>query len=173
MPSVSTLLAELETLLRATYPTITFGLGEKDLNRQDLPPPRVIWIPTTAKHATAEKQKTNPRRLMTREVTVVAHCWAADTANAPTPLTHMDRCEALVHTLLTALHKAGWGTGIRLGGEDWLQSLHVDFGHAAVVTFMPQVPVFGTTYATVQPTQLQPETSGSTQGDKQVDWNEP
>jgi hypothetical protein len=172
MPSISTLLTELEAALRAIYPTIAFGLGEKDLSRQDLAPPRIVWIPTTVKHGPAEKQRTNPRRLLTREVSIVAHCWAVDTSSAPTPLLHYDACEAVVHNLLGAIHKAGWGTGIRLGGEEWMQSQHIDLGHAALVTFMPEVPVLAQVYATAQPTGLQPDAVGAVPGDQKIDWGE-
>lgn len=172
MPAVSTLLAELETKLKELYPSIRFGLGEKDLARQDLAPPRIIWIPTTAKHTSAEKQKTNPRRLLTRAPSIVAHCWAADTSQDATPMTHYDACEALVHNLIVALHKSAWGS-IEMGGEEWGQSDHANHGHVALVTFIPKVPVVEQAYVTVQATQLQPQTVGSVAGDSNVDWGEP
>lgn len=174
MPLISALLTQLEVALRSTYPKITFGLGEKDLDRQDLAPPRVVWILTTVKHAAADKQKTNPRRLLTREVSIIAHCWAADDASAATPLTHLDACEAMVHDLIVAIHRAGWGTGIRLDGEEWMQSKHINLGHAALVTFVPLVPVHSVTYGVApKPLGLGPDIAGSLPGDQKIDWSEP
>ena len=171
MAQITELLTELEAGLRATYPTISFGLGEKDLDRQDMAPPRIVWIPTMAKHTAAEKQKTNPRRLLTRAPSIVAHCWAVDTVTQ-TPKAHVDACEALVHNLIVQLHKSVHGS-IEMGGEEWGQPKHTDLGHYALVTFTPRVPVVDQEYTTVQATQLQPDITGSLAGDQNVDWSEP
>jgi hypothetical protein len=168
--NVSALLAELEAVMREVYPTITFGLGEKDLARNDSGPPRVVWIPTQVTHGPPRKEKSTERRILTRDVTVVAHCWAADTTS-PSPLTHYDACEKLVQDLLVKLHKSAWGS-IRMGGEEWAQSSHADQGHAALLTFVASVPVEARTYQTVQITALQPDIAGSIAGDSQVDWAE-
>jgi hypothetical protein len=168
---ITALLSELESILTLVYPTISFGLGEKDLARQDLAPPRIVWVPTSAKHAAPEKQKTNPRRLLTRTPTIVAHCWAIDGV-AQTPQAHYDACEDLVHNLLVALHKSVHGS-IEMGGEEWLQPTQIDLGHVALVTFIPRVPVVDQTYLTVQLKNLQPDIVGSAAGDGNIDWSEP
>ncbi len=168
---VTALLAELETKLKLIYPTIAFGLGQKDLAHQDSAPPRIVWIPTTAKHTAPEKRQTNPRELLTRVPTIVAHCWAFDANNAD-PKKHFDACEDLVSNLLVSLHKSGWGS-IEMGGEEWIQPDEVSFGHACLVTFSVKTPVQAKTYLTVQPTNLQPNTVGSVAGDSNVDWDEP
>jgi hypothetical protein len=168
---VTALLSELETALKVIYPTIGFGLGQKALAHQDTAPPRIVWIPTVAKHSAPEKNKTNPRRLITRAPTIVAHCWAFDPAQSD-PKKHYDACEDLVSNLLVALHKSTWGS-IEMGGEEWLQPDEISHGHAALVTFSVRSPVEDKTYQTVQLTQLQPNIVGSVAGDSNVDWSEP
>jgi hypothetical protein len=170
MAVVSALLAELQTALRGIYPTIAFGLGEKDLARQDSAPPRIVWIPTTVTHAGASKQQTNPKSLITRKPSIVAHCWAHD-PNDHDPLAQYDACEALVHNLLVQLHKSAHGS-LAIDGEDWMTATHVDLGYAALVTFTPQVPVQARTYETVQLSKLEPNIVGSVAGDSNVDWSE-
>lgn len=169
---VTALLDELEEKLRIIYPTIAFGLGQKDLARQDSGPPRIVWVPTVTRHLPAEKRNTNPRQLLTRAATVVAHCWAYDLSSPSDPKRHFDACEDLVANLLVTLHKSTWGS-IEMGGEEWLQPEQVSHGHAALVTFSVKSPVEAMTYQTVQLTKLEPNTVGSVAGDTNVDWSEP
>lgn len=158
------LLLELEEKLRAIYdadaPGISFGLGARDVEVHGSPP-RIVWIPTTASHGAAEKQSTNPRRLLTRNVRVVAHCWGED----------FDGTEQLVHDLLRAIHKSGWGS-IALLGEEWVQPTNSDRGFVALVSFAPAVPVVDVTYRKVQPTKLEKETSGAAPGDGVIEWGD-
>jgi hypothetical protein len=174
MARVTALLAELEDALRKIYPKITFGLGSRDLDRQDLAPPRVIWVPTTVRHGAPEskgfekKDRSQPRRLLTRAPSIVAHCWAA----ADTPTESYDACEDLVHNLLVAIYRSSWGS-VEMGGEEWLQPTHTDHGHVALVTFVPSVPVEAKTYQTVQPNKLELDATGAQQGDGVVEAGEP
>lgn len=172
MSNLSELIAELEGKLRTLYPTIGFGLGEKDLSRNDLGMPRIVWIPSGAKHEPPSKHATNPRRLLTRAVSVVAHCWAVDPSDNATPWSHLDVCEALVHNLIVSLHETQWGS-IEFGGEVWGQPDQIDFGHAALVTFIPKIPVAKQAYRTVQAKELAPEVRDVAPGDTFIDWSEP
>lgn len=169
---ITALLEELEDALRLIYPAITFGLGQKDLSRNDLAPPRVVWVPTVARHLPAEKRVTNPRSLLTRSPTIVAHCWAFDASQQASPKKHFDACEDLVSNLLVRLHDSSWGS-IEMGGEEWLQPDDISYGHAALVTFSVKSPVNATVYQTVQLTKLEPNIVGSVAGDTNVDWSEP
>lgn len=173
MPQLSALLDELEARLVAIYGDgkIAFGLGKKELESNASAPPRITWVPLSAKHGAAVKTKANPRSLLTREITIVAHCWAVDHADS-SPKKQLDACESLVNNLCVVLHKAAWGSVV-MGGEEWLQSDNADLGHVAYVTFTIQQPVADRVYQTVQPTILQPEVSGVAPGDNDVAWGEP
>jgi len=173
MANVTALLLELEERLRGIYPTIAFGFGEKDISRNDLAPPRIVWVPTTGLHSAAEKQSKNPRSVLTRNPAVVAHCWAVDDAGTgANPFAHYDACEALVHDLIVSIYRSAWGS-IAFDGEEWLQPDQVDYGHVALVKFSPKVPVLEKTYRKVQVTKLEAEARNVVPGDNNIDWSEP
>lgn len=176
MSTTLALLLEIENGLRQTYEAqgrkISFGLGAKHLDNQELAPPRIVWIPTTTKHSAASKERTNPKAILTREVSIVAHCWAVDASANRTPESNFDACEVLVKNLLVQLHKSAWGS-IEMSGEEWVAPHHGDHGHAVLVTFVAKSPVQRTTYQTVQLVDVVAETANVAAGDSNVDWGEP
>lgn len=165
---ISVFLAELEDRLREVYSSIAFDYGQRGLARLDSAPPRIVWIPTAVAHAAPEKRRTNPRELLTRRRTVVAHCWAYDDTD-PTGLAETER---LVANVIVAIHRSTWGS-VEMLGEEWIQPDEVSLGHAALVSFAVKAPVQARPYTTVQLTKLQPDITGSVMGDTNIDWSEP
>lgn len=176
MAGITDLLTELETALTSIYQgqgqKIGFGLGAKDVDRQDLGPPRIVWVPTTTKHSPATKESRNPRSVLTRELSIIAHCWAVDASSNRTPKSNFEACEALVQNLIVQLQKSTWGS-LEMNGEEWVAPHHGDHGHAALVTFIVRSPVLKKTYQTVQLVDVVAETTDVAAGDSNVDWGEP
>lgn len=58
-------------------------------------PPRIAWVPTTDTWDTAQPVEPGYRSVKTRNATIEAHLWGAN----------YDQAEAMLHNLVSALHK--------------------------------------------------------------------
>lgn len=167
-PRISALLDELEELLRPLYPAgVAFGRTAKDVDANDSPP-RIIWTFPSVTHGAAEKiriageKRPTTRALLTRTVTVSAHCWGES----------LDATEQLVHDLLASAHKAAWGS-IAFLGEEWADEEHGDFGTLAIVRLGVSIPVTRKPLQRVTPTALELDITGAVPGDGVIEGNEP
>lgn len=146
---LSALFDELEGRLSPKYGgRLTCGRGAKALDLNDAPP-RVVWLYPRATHAAAQKVRdaNNKRPLLgsvlTREVQIVAHCWAAD----------LDATEQLVHDVIASTHALAWGS-VSFGGEEWPPETNAELGVVALVTMSVQIPVMRAPLQAVTPTTL-------------------
>lgn len=158
------LLDEIEGRLTTAYAVspapLTFGFGTKDINEHDSAP-RVVWVPVAASHTAAEKQTTNGKSVLTRNPTVVAHCWGAS----------FDELEELVHQVILAVHGSARADASHLG-EEWPPEMVTHHGCVALVKFSVKVPVLKAPLQVVQPRALEKDTTGSAPGDGNIDWGE-
>lgn len=168
--AIGALLDEIEKHLLVGYPKLQLARGVKAIEQHGSPP-RVTWVITGGAHSPAEKVG-KPKSLLTRDLNLIAHVWAAD----------VDALDELVNDTLVALHRVCHGS-YRPLGEDWIPD---DVSHQGAVALVrvvvsgavlerrfkvePRVPDQQITHATI--TAIAPDTSTSSQGDGNLDWSE-
>lgn len=164
MSKLSPLFEEIEKLLLVRYrdaaPTLTFGRGAKDIHASDSFP-RVVWVPRQGAFSPIEKTTRKTRRITTRTLTILAHCWGAD----------VDAASELVSEVVLALHRTAWGSLI-LDGEDWPEDAVTQAGVVATVGFSIRIPVEEPARDTVIPTATAWDTSDTIAGDGLLDAGE-
>jgi hypothetical protein len=153
---------EIEGRLRPLYTDapLTFRRGTKTRAQNDAPP-RIVWTMPQGTFEAADKGLRRNRRLITRVLNISAVCWGKD----------LDATEQLVHDLLVALHRTAWGS-IAMVGEQWPDDADDEIGLVAVVTFAVKIPVEEPALRTVNVTGVDPDTTGTVQGDGNLDWGE-
>lgn len=97
----------VEAQFEGSDPSVTFAMGMTEVARHG-EPPRIVWVPISAKHSGVDRPGGNPRPVRKRSITVVAHIWGGD----------YDETEALLNALVLALHKTLSGS-YQTDEEQW------------------------------------------------------
>lgn len=172
MAGIFRVLGEVENLLKAVNPNLVFGRGAAAIDQHGSPP-RIVWVWTNSNHGPPEKVDAREKSILTRSPTIFAHVWGVDD----------DDTEALVDDVINALYQVAHGS-IAFGGEEVPPTDSTNRGLAVVVQFSLDMPVLrrrfkkpdreqDTKVTTASPTGIVADTTISSPGDGNVDWQEP
>lgn len=159
-------LEPLEAKILERFPGVTFKLGAKHISK-NTGAPRIVWVRDVDAFGPAVSVGRNPRAVLSRGATVVAHVWAQ-----ASPALSLDTDDAATEYLVDVL---AWAMRAVAAVEAmpqraaWLDSGAETGSLACLVEFTISHPVVEPARPTVQPDALEFDPSDASPGDGQLD----
>lgn len=153
----------------------SFRVGAQFIPDQTTAPPRVVWARTVDRYGPPDGPGGNPRPLLTKEASIIAHCWAVGTGdpnNEADPNATPDKAiEDLQDTVAWALRLVLGVAVVPLNGEHLRDSVGAA-GQACLLAFSVAQPISDNTLPTVQPTTTAADSSGASLTDRELSCGE-
>lgn len=159
-------LEPIEAKIRERFPGVTFKLGEKHIAK-NASPPRIVWVRDVDGFGPAVSVGRNPRAVLSRSATVVAHVWAK-----ASPALELDTDDAATEYLVDVL---AWAMRAVAAVEAmpqraaWLDSGAETGSLACLVEFTLSHPVVEPARPTATPTSQAFDPSDASPGDGKLD----
>lgn len=129
--------------VRKDFPAVQLAIGRREAVAHGTPP-RIEWVNLGGAHRGPQQSGHNPRPIANRWVQWAVRCWGAD----------LDEAEALLSSVVRALHLTLTRGGYELGGEEGVETGLIGEGEAIVLTVSLGVPILDRAQPTQRATTL-------------------